>query len=122
MQYPTTFKLVATMTFFFVLSYRQSDSKKKDIVVVETTMLPVKQDYIISWKDSSVVQFKLDGFVAYPAIAYDSAKILFYWGYNIGEGLDTASYFPVAVNGKWISTVISAGNISKADLWKIDSI
>ena len=85
-------------------------------------MEPIKQDYTISWKGSSVVEFKLDGSISYPKIEYDSANILFYRGYNLEEDLDTASYFPVNTSGKWISTVISSSNISKADLWKVDSL
>jgi len=105
-----------------VLSCRQINTKKKEFVVVETTMEPIKQDYTISWKGSSVVEFKLDGSISYPKIEYDSANILFYRGYNLEEDLDTASYFPVNTSGKWISTVISSSNISKADLWKVDSL
>jgi hypothetical protein len=116
------FKLLLTIFVLLVLSCRQNNNKKKEFVVVETAMEPIKQDYTISWKDSSVVQFKLDGSISYPKIEYDSAKILFYRGYNLEEGLDTASYFPVNTTGKWISTVISSANISKTDLWKVDSL
>ena len=110
------------MFVLLVLSCRQNNSKKNEFAIVETRMAPIKQDYTISWKDSSVVEFRLDVLFSYPQIEYDSAKILFYWGYNIEEGLDTASYFPINLTGKWISTVISSANISKADLWKVDSL
>ena len=122
MQYRIRIKLLLTMFVLLVLSCRQNNSKKNEFAIVETTMAPIKQDYTISWKDSSVVEFRLDGTFSYPQIEYDSAKILFYWGYNIEEGLDTASYFPINLTGKWISTVISSANISKADLWKVDSL
>jgi hypothetical protein len=116
------FKLLLTIFVLLVLSCRQINTKKKEFVEVETTMEPIKQDYTISWKGSSVVEFKLDGSISYPKIEYDSANILFYRGYNLEEDLDTASYFPVNTSGKWISTVISSSNISKADLWKVDSL
>jgi len=116
------FKLLLTIFVLLVLSCRQINTKKKEFVVVDTTMEPIKQDYTISWKGSSVVEFKLDGSISYPKIEYDSANILFYRGYNLEEDLDTASYFPVNTSGKWISTVISSSNISKADLWKVDSL
>ena len=122
MQYQMKFKLLLTMVVLLVLSCRQNNNKKKEFAIVETTMAPIKQVYTISWKDSSVVQYKLDGTISYPKIEYDSARILFYWGYNFQEGLDTTSYFPVNLTGKWISTVISSAYLLKADLWKVDSL
>ena len=118
-----TIRLLLIMFLFPALSCRQSDNKKKEFVVIETTMAPIKQDYTISWKDSSAVQLELSpDLIVYPKIDYDSAKLLFYWGYNLEEGLDTASFFPVNSNGKWISTIIYSCTISKADLSKVDSI
>jgi len=114
------FKLLLTVNVLLVISCRQINSKKNESVIVETTMTSIIHDYTISWKDSSIVEFNLDGEISYPKIEYDSARILFYRGYNPGE--DTTSYFPVNTSGKWISTVISSVNISKEDLWKIDSL
>ncbi len=57
---------ILMMFVLCVLSCRQNNSKKKKFVIAETTMVPIKQDYTISWKDSSVVEFKLDGTISYP--------------------------------------------------------
>ena len=121
MQYKAL-KLLIAIFLFSALSCRQSNNKKEEITVVETTMAPLKQDYIISWKDSGKVEFKLDESITYPEIDYDSARILYYWGYNLEEGLDTTSYFPLNSNGKWISTIMYSSIISKTDLWKVDSL
>lgn len=117
-----TLKPLIAIFLLSALSCRQSSNIKKEFIVVETTMAPIKQDYKISWKDSCKVDFKLNELLAYPEIDYDSAKILFYWGYNLEEGLDTASYFPINSDGKWISTIMYSSVISKIDLWKVDSL
>src|SRR5437660_436803 len=96
MQYQMIFKLFLIVFLSSVLSCRQINNKKDEIIVPKVTILPLKQDYKISWVGSSMVQFNLSQVsYTYPKIDYDSAKILYYWGYNLEEGLDTISYFPL---------------------------
>jgi hypothetical protein len=122
MQYQMNLKLLLVIFVLSALSCRQSSNKKNEITIIETTMAPIKQDYTISWSDSGKVEFKLNELLTYPKIYYDSAKILFYMGYNLGEGLDTESYFPLNDDGEWISTIMRSSIISKTDLWKVDSL
>ncbi len=117
-----TLKFLIAIFLFAALSCRQSNNKKDEITVVETTMAPIKQDYVISWKDSGKVEVKWNESATYPEINYDSARILFYWGYNLEESLDTAVFFPLSSKGMWISTIMRSSMVSKVDLLKVDSL
>jgi hypothetical protein len=118
-----TIKLFFVIFFSSIMSCRLISEEDDKIVVLETTTAPIKQDYKISWSDSGKVQFKLsvDSYT-YPNLDYDSARILYYWGYNLDEGLDTTSFFPINTEGKWISTIMYSAIITKADLSKVDSL
>jgi hypothetical protein len=118
-----TFKLFLIIFFSSILSCRQIKEEKHELLVLETTMAAIKQDYKISWSDSGKVQFRLNAVpYTYPKLDYDSARILYYWGYNLEEGLDTTSFFPVNLEGQWISTIMYSTTVTKVDLSKVDSL
>ena len=126
MQYQMKISLLILIFCSAVNSCTESTSKKDstNFVEVETVMDSViYPNFEISWRDSAVVKFKLaKPTERYPNIIYDSAKIIFYLGYNSGNNSDAVSFFPLNKNGRWISTIKRSITISKTDLHIADSL
>jgi hypothetical protein len=114
-------KFILIIIFCSAISCSQLNNKNSELIIVNTEMAPIKQEWTISWLDSCITKFAKKDYT-YPKLDYDSAKLLYYNGYNAEEGLDTSSFFPLNKDGKWISTIINSTTVPKADLVIVDSL